>query len=88
MTRLPLALATLALAFPATAEAKTCPSNSVYEQTKVRGVSCSKAKALLKDFWKDGVAPAGWKCNQKYYEGGATTKCRKGEKRITHFSAD
>jgi hypothetical protein len=88
MRRLPLLLVGAALAFPATADAKLCPGKSVYEATKVKGVSCAKAKAVLKDYWKDGDAPGAWKCKQIRYEGGVTTKCRNGDKRITHLSAD
>jgi hypothetical protein len=88
MYRLPLLLVAVALVLPATAEAKTCPTNSVYELTKVRKVSCERAKVVLHDYWKDQVAPGNWSCHQKQYPGGVTTKCRKGEKRIKHFSAD
>jgi hypothetical protein len=88
MSRLPLLLVAAALAFPATAEARICPSKSVYEITKATNVSCTKAKAVLKDYWKDGVAPGSWSCHQKQYPGGVTTKCRKGDRRIVHQSAD
>ena len=88
MRRLPLLLVGAALAFPATADAKVCQSSSVYELLKVRNVSCQKARAVLKDYWKDGVAPGAWRCKQEQYPGGVTTKCRKGDKRIVHQSAD
>jgi hypothetical protein len=89
MTRLPLLLVLAALLFPATAAARTCPTTSDYELTKVRGgVSCHRAEKVLANYFADQVAPGNWTCTQKQYEGGVTTKCRNGEKRIKHFSAD
>ena len=88
MRRLPLLLVAVALALPAGAQAKACPSRSDYELTKVRNVSCAKARAVLNDYWKDGVAPGAWTCKQEQYPGGVTTRCRKGDRRIVHQSAD
>ena len=85
---IPALALTLALAFPATASAKTCPSDSVYELTKVTNVGCGKAKRVLRDYWRDGNPALGFDCKQKQYPGGSTTTCRKGDKRIKHFSAD
>ncbi len=89
MTRLPLLFVLAALAFPATAAAKTCPQTSDYELTKVRGgVTCERAAKVLSNYWADNEAPGNWTCTQKQYPGGVTTKCRKGDKRIKHQSAD
>ena len=88
MSRLPLLLTALALLFPATAAAKVCPSQSVYELNKVTNVSCSKAKKVIAEFFKNGSPALGFACKTKPYEGGATTTCVKGDKRIKHFSAD
>ncbi len=89
MTRLPLLLVLAALLFPATAAAKACPKTSDYELTKVRGgVTCKRAEKVLANYFDDMDAPGRWTCHQKFFEGGVTTKCRKGEKRIKHFSAD
>jgi hypothetical protein len=89
MTRLPLLFVLAALVFPATAAARTCPQTSDYELTKVRGgVTCERAAKVLANYWEDQDAPGAWKCRQIQYEGGVTTKCRKGDKRIIHQSAD
>jgi AAA+ superfamily predicted ATPase len=89
MTRLPLLFVLAALVFPATAAARTCPKTSDYELTKVRGgVTCKRAEKVLARYFADNEAPGNWTCKQKFFEGGVTTKCRNGEKRIKHFSAD
>jgi hypothetical protein len=90
MIRLPLLLLVIAvLAFPATAAARTCPQPSAYERTEVfGGVTCKRAANVLANYWADQEAPGNWTCRQKQYPGGVTTKCRKGDKRIKHQSAD
>ncbi len=64
--------------------ARRCTSS-----TKVTNVSCGKAKQVLKEYFKTGESPAlGYDCKIKPYEGGATTTCTKGDKKIKHYSAD
>ena len=84
------ALCALAIIAPASPAALSkCPTTSMYELTKVDGVSCKRAKKVLKQWFNDNSAtPFGFTCRQKFYEGGVTTKCRKGDKRIVHASAD
>ena len=88
MTRIPVVLTALALLFPATAAAKTCPSGSAYELTKVTNVSCARAKKVLHQYFAGTKSPFGYTCKQKQYPGGVTTKCTKGIRRIVHQSAD
>jgi Holliday junction resolvasome RuvABC DNA-binding subunit len=81
------ALAILAPAAPAALQ--SCPQPNMYELTKVKGVGCKRAETILSRFFDDNTrTPGGFTCKQKQYEGGATTTCRKGEKKIKHFSAD
>lgn len=88
MTRIPVLLTALALLFPATAAAKTCPTKSAYELTKVTNVTCAKAKQVLHRFFAGTTSPFGFTCKQKRYPGGVTTKCTKGDRRIVRQSAD
>jgi hypothetical protein len=88
MTRLPLLLVLAALAFPASAAAKTCHTKSDYEAIKVHNVSCKRGKKIMKKYFAGDPTPYGYTCSVTQYEGGVTTKCRKGDKRVTHLSAD
>lgn len=85
------ALCALAVVFPATAPAAltSCATSNQYELTKVSGVGCKRAKTILDRWFADNTTtPGGFTCRQKQYEGGVTTTCRKGTKKIKHFSAD
>lgn len=72
------------------AAAKKCPSTSDYELIKVfGGVTCAKGQKVVTAYFDDPEStPFGFTCKQKQYEGGATTTCRKGAKKVKHFSAD
>lgn len=89
MTRLVLLVCVLAVAFPATADARTCNTKTDYEALTTVGVKCKKAKKVLRAFWRNGTERFGFDCEQEQYPGGVTTTCTKGElKRIEHQSAD
>ena len=93
MSRLARLAATACLAVTATAAPaqaatfKQCPKTSDYELTKVKHVGCMRAEEILKRFFA-GDATAGFDCSQQQYPGGVTVRCRKGTKRIVHYSAD
>jgi hypothetical protein len=94
MTRLAVlavAACLIAAAFASPASAATfhkCPMPDDYTLTKVKHVSCKRADKILARYFNGETNPSGWTCKQKQYEGGATTKCRKGIKRIKHYVAD
>jgi hypothetical protein len=82
---IPLALVAGSIAFPATADAKFCPGSGL-SGYKVTGVTCAKAKAVIKEFKQNGSPAKGFTCKEKSTEDGTTITCTKGDKRIKYFS--
>jgi hypothetical protein len=97
MTRL-LALSLTALAVavavagatPAAASASTknCKTRSEQKVIIVTKVSCKRGKKVLRRFFAGHQHPFGFTCKQEQYEGGATTRCTKGQKIVEMQLAD
>lgn len=89
MTRLPLALVALALAFPATADAKSCSSNEENAgNLTAQNVSCKKARTIMNARLSGETKPFNFTCKSKRYEGGSTTTCTKGDRKVRFQVAD
>ena len=80
----PLGLASLALAFPATAEARRCPGSQEGEHIRTVGVTCKEANRVLNRFNDGPGAPDGWSCSTARFQSelGDRTRCRNGRLRI------
>ncbi|MEJ7893900.1 MAG: hypothetical protein WKF94_14815 [Solirubrobacteraceae bacterium] len=89
MTRIPLLLVGLALVFPATASARSCSSNEPGAgNLTARNVSCTKARIILNARLSGQTRPFNFTCKARPYEGGSTTTCTKGDRRVRFQIAD
>jgi hypothetical protein len=76
-------------ATPAVAATKTCHTKpSAQKQIIVTNVSCKKGKTVLRKFFAGDQSPSGYSCKQEQYEGGSTTRCKKGSKIVEQQLAD
>jgi hypothetical protein len=75
-------------ATPATAATKNCPTKSEQKVIIVTKVTCKRGKKVLRRFFHGKQHPFGYSCVQEQYEGGATTRCKKGKKRVEMQLAD
>ncbi len=82
-----LTLVAGAIVFPAAADARFCPGSGL-SGYDVKGVSCSTAKAVIKEFQRNGSPAKGFTCKEKSTPDGTSITCRKGDKRIKYVSAD
>lgn len=89
MHRFPLVLIALAVAFPATASAKSCSTDAPNAgNVTAKNVSCKKANIIVNSVQGGETRPFNYKCTSKPYEGGSTTTCKKGDKRVRFQVAD
>jgi hypothetical protein len=88
-----LALSLIALcvavagATPATAATKTCKKTDT-KTIIATNVKCKRAKKVLRRYVHGKQHPFGYTCKQEQYEGGATTRCTKGNKIVEMQVAD
>jgi hypothetical protein len=75
-------------ATPAIASTKNCKTNSDQKAIIVTKVSCKRGKRVLRRYFHGKQHPFGFTCTQEQYEGGATTRCTKGNKIVEMQQAD